>query len=186
MKLLLLMAYTWAQEQGAEHAAEHGITIPWNNIFVQAFNLALLVALLTWVLRDSLRNHFRERAENYRELVDRAEHAAKEAEKGHQLIKDRLATLEATSAQGVARARSDAEELRSRMLQEAKELTQKLQQEAQRSAQVELEKAKTELRKELLEKALTTSRENLKNSLGTNEQKKLQNEFAQKIEVVGG
>lgn len=186
MKLLLLMATTWAQE-GAEHAAEHGeaLAIPWGNIFVQAFNLFLLVALLTYLLRKTVKQHFAQRAMEYKELVDRAENARKEAEKTNRNIKDKLAKLEAGAKDNVTRAEHEAQELRERLLKEAKTLGQKLAQEAQRTAVIELEKAKSELRHELLEQALHSSSENLKKSLGSTDQKNLQNEFVEKIEMVG-
>ena len=186
MKLLLMMAMSWAQENGAEHLAENAenIAIPWNSIFVQAFNFALLLGLLGYLLRKSVKQHFIERAQSYQELVDRAEKARSEAETSNHKIKERLQKLEASAGESVARAKAEAEELRARLMQEAKELTVKLQLEAQRSSGVELEKAKAELRKELLESALTASRENLSKTLNSSEQKKLQNEFVEKIEVV--
>jgi F0F1-type ATP synthase membrane subunit b/b' len=61
-----------------------------------------------------------------------------------------------------------------------------LEEEAKRTAAVELEKAKAELRHELLREALSKSSDSLGRSLDSNEQKKLQNEFAEKIQVVSG
>lgn len=188
MKLFLLMAMTWAQEHGAEGVAEHGheVVIPWNSLFVQSYNFILLGILLFFLLRKSVKQHFTDRALSYKELVDRAENARKEAEQSHSKIKARLENLEAQAERGVSQARLEAADLRARMLLEAKGLGQKLEEEAKRSATAELEKAKSELRKELLEKAISASNESLKASLGTSDQKKLQNEFVEKIEVVGG
>lgn len=192
MKLFLLMAMTWAQEHGAEHVAEHAaeghheVVIPWGSVFVQAFNFGLLALILFILLRKAVKAHFAERAQSYKELVDRAENARLEAERNHTQMKERLSSLEASAQQSVSKARAEAEELRTRLMDEAKDLSRKMEQEAQRAASLELEKAKAHLRKELLEKALATSSEDLKKNLGTNEQKKLQNEFAEKIEVVGG
>lgn len=197
MKLFLLMAMTWAQEHGADHAAEHAADqghaaagahvahIPWESIFVQAFNFGILFILLVFLMRKAVKAHFSERAQTYRELVDRAENARLEAERNHNQIKERLNALETTAQQNVARAKAEAEELRARLLEEAKELSRKMEQEAARAAALELEKAKAALRKDLLEKALAASTENLKKGLDSSEQKKLQNEFAEKIEVVG-
>ena len=58
---------------------------------------------------------------------------------------------------GVDQARSEAADLRTKMMEEAKQLSRRLEQEAQRTAAVELEKAKAELRTELLEKALVAT-----------------------------
>ena len=185
MKFLLLNALAWAQENGAEHATE-AVTIPWSNIWAQAVNLFFLVGLLVYFLRHAVKQHFAQRAAEYREMVDRAEAARKEAEENRAQATARLQKLEAGAEQSAATAKSESEALRQRLVNEAKNLSQRLAVEAQRTAAVELEKARLELRRELLGKALSTAGENLKKNLGSVEQKKLQNEFAEKIEVVGG
>ena len=199
MKLFLLNGTAWAHDghgQGAEaahattehagaHGADHHADIPWGSISVQAFNFGLLLVILFVLLRKAVKAHFAERASSYQELVDRAENARREAQRNHDEMKRRLEGLESSAQQNVAKARAEAEELRNRLMNEAKDLTQKMEEEAKRTTAIELDKAKALLRKDLLEKALTSSSEFLKKGLGTNEQKKLQNEFAEKIEVVG-
>ena len=162
----------------------HGV--PWASIGVQAFNFGLLLVFLGWILRKTIAAHFAHRARDYRQLVERAETARRAAEQGHREIKERLDKLEAGAAESLVRAKAEAEELKGRMIADAKGFSQKLEQEAQRSVQVELEKAKAELRRELLQQALKTSGENLKSKLGSSEQKKLQSEFVDKMQVVGG
>lgn len=188
--LLLMMTSAWAEEaatHGAGHAAAHDShAIPWASIGVQAFNFGLLLLLLGWLLRKAIVSHFAHRARDYKQLVERAEVARKAAEQTHREIKDRLDQLEAGAEQSLVRARTEAEDLKVRMVQEAKALSAKLEQEAQRGIQLELEKAKAELRRELLQTALRTSGENLKTKLGSSEQKKLQSEFVDKMQVVGG
>ena len=165
----------------------HGpVEIPWSPIFVQGLNLLLLLGLLTYLLRRTVKQHFETRAREYSQLVERAEEARREAEKGHLAIKERMARLEETAAQTEMQARAEAEELKSRMIAEAKTLSAKLEQEAKLTATLEAEKAKTELRKELLAQALSSSKDTLKQKLGSTEQKKLQSEFVEKIQVVGG
>jgi F-type H+-transporting ATPase subunit b len=186
MKLLFQFAVAFAEEagHGVAHADPHAI--PWGSLFVQAFNFIFLFALLVFLLRKTVSAHFANRAKEYMQLVERAESARQEAEKGRTEIANRLSKLE-QSAQGTAQqARSEAEELRARMLEEAKNLSAKLEEEAKRTTAVELEKAKADLRSELLQRALSISTESLKKNLGTSEQKKLQNEFVEKIQVVGG
>jgi F-type H+-transporting ATPase subunit b len=189
LKLLLLnIASVFAQE--AEHAVEHleheAVTIPWGSLFVQAFNFIFLFGLLFFLLRKAVKAHFADRAQTYRELVDRAENARKEAEKTHAVMKDKLAKLETSAAQSAHQAKTEADALRAKLMEEAKQLSKKMEQEAQRTAALEIEKAKATLRAELLGKAIEATEEKLKKSLGTSDQKKLQNEFAEKIEVVGG
>jgi F-type H+-transporting ATPase subunit b len=186
MMWFLFSTLAWAEEHAAEAVHGHGgpTEIPWSSIAVQAFNLIFLLVVLGFILRKAIKAHFAQRAQSFKELVDRAENARREAEQSRRQIQERLAKLESSAAESVSRARSEAEELKSRLMMEAKGLAQKFEQEARRSAQVELEKPKTELRKELLHKALAVSEEKLKKGLGSTDQKNLQNEFAEKIEVV--
>jgi F-type H+-transporting ATPase subunit b len=188
MTWLLLIAQQ-ALAHGGEHveeAAHHAVHIPWKAIFVQGYNLGLLVLVLYIILRKTVVAHFAHRASEYQQLVSRAEAARQEAEKGRREIKQRLDKLESESAQVVTRARGEAEELKSRMVQEAKTVTLRMEQEAERTIKAEVEKAKAELRRELLEKAIHSSRENMKTGISSGEQQKLQREFADKIQVVGG
>lgn len=183
MYWMLFAANAWAASGGHGDGHHH---IPWSTIFVQTFNLVLLLGLLGFILRKTVVAHFANRAKEYHELVQKAEAARQQAEQGRATIKERMAKLEATAENTVAQARAEAAELRSRMMNEAKDLTEKMGQEGQRTATLELEKAKLELRRELLSGALAVSRETLKKNLSSTEQKKLQNEFVDKIQVVSG
>jgi F-type H+-transporting ATPase subunit b len=187
IKFFSLMAVAFGEE--AHHASVAGHVahaIPWGSIFVQAFNFGLLLLLLAVLMRRSVAVHFENRAREYAQLVERAESARRQAEKSHSEIKERLAGLEASAEQSARSAEVEAGELRSRMITDAKIIADKLETEVKRSVAVELEKAKAELRHELLARALSESRENFKKNLGSSEQKKLQNEFVEKIQVVGG
>jgi F-type H+-transporting ATPase subunit b len=166
-----------------EHA---GHAIPWNSIWIQFFNFAFLLIVLGYLMRKTVKAHFANRAAEFRQLVERAEAAKAEAEKGRRTMQDRLARLESTAAESGEKARKDAEALKDRMLVEARGLANKIDQEARRSISVEIEKAKAQLREELLDQGLKNSGEQLKTNLGGADQKKLQNEFVEKIQVVGG
>lgn len=187
IRLILLSTMAFAEE--AHHTAAgaheaHGI--PWSSIGIQAFNFGFLVLVLFMLLRKTISSHFQSRAREYNQLVERAEDARRLAEKSHREIKERLSKLEVSAEEGIANAKSEAEELKGRMISEAKALSVKLEQEAQRTVAVEVEKARAQLRQELLGQALEASRASLKTSLSSTEQKKLQNEFVEKIQVVGG
>lgn len=187
IQLACFAANLWAEEGEGLHSAHHEAHgIPWDNLFVQGLNFFLLIGLLVYLMRKSVRAHFENRAREYQELVERAESARSQAEAGKLEIEKRLARLQTSSEQNVAQARSEAEELKARMRNEAEVLAKRLEEEARRTAQIELEKATLQLRKELLTRALAESRESLSKNLSSNEQKKLQNEFVEKIQVVGG
>lgn len=188
LKILFFQFAAFAEE--AHHAAE-GMAhdphaIPWWSLFVQTFNFICIFVFLYFVLRKSVKAYFQHRARDYKMMVDRAESARREAEDNKRTINERLQKLESGAESSLTAAKAEAEALRLRMISEAKELSARLEADAQRTTQSELERAKAELLRELLQSALKSSNENLQKSLGSLEQKQLQNEFVEKIQVVGG
>ena len=188
MKMLMFYMASSAWGEDSAQAVAHGghNEIPWALLTVQAFNFLFLFAILIFLLRKPVAAHFKARASEYYDLVDRGEKARAAAEKGKLEIQGRLAKLEASATQAGDQARSEAEKLKQKMLSEARQLAERLEQDAKRSITVELEKAKAELRRELLSGALERASQSLRQELGANDQKKLQKEFAEKIQVVGG
>ncbi len=181
---ILLFSTQIAEAAENSHAASHAV--PWASVGVQAFNLMVLFLALFLALRKSIQAHFANRAREFSQLVDKAEAAKRQAERGHREIKDRLTQLESTAEQSLLKAEAEAEQLKNKMIHDAKLLSSKLEAEAKQTIALEVDKAKGELRHELLARALAESRDNLQKNLGSNEQKKLQNEFVEKIQVVGG
>lgn len=182
--LFFLATQAWAHE--SYHAAEAAPEIPWSPLFVQCLNFSFLLAVLYFLMRKAVTKHFEHRAREYRELVEKAETARREAESSKLEVERRLANLSASAENAAQEAQAEANLLKSRMAEEARQMAAKLEQEAQRTVAVELEKAKSDLRRELLQQALTSAAESMKRGLNTAEQKKLQNEFADKIQVVRG
>lgn len=164
------------------HGGEEGI--PWHLITSQAVNFGLLVGILFFVGRKAVVQHFAERKKTYLELVEKADSAQREAEKTKQHISERLQALESSTKQSLVQAQSEAKELEQRILTEAKEIAAKLQDEAQRNAQQTLDRARLDLREEMLATALKAAKQALEEKVGGADQKKLQSEFVEKIQVV--
>ncbi len=182
--LLLTPFLAFAAGSGG-HSNEHGpVGIPWHHILVQVANLGGLLIFLAWVLRKTVSQYFAERRQVYLDLVQKADSAKLQAEQNRRDIASRLQNLEATTQNSLQQAQAEAAELQSRIVKEAKELAEKLRAEAERAAKFEVEKAKNELRAEMLAKAVEAARAALKEKVGGPEQKKLQSEFVEKIQVV--
>lgn len=181
--LFLLMNVAHAASPGGAHGDPHAI--PWTTIFVQGINLVLLLAILTFALRKTVKALFANRATEYKDLVQRADAAKAEAESKHQQMQERMAKLDRSANEGVDQAKIEAAELKNRLIAEAKALSEKLAEEAKRTTAVEIEKGKAELRRELLTEALGAAKSGLQSGLGQSDQKALQNEFVEKIQVVG-
>ncbi|HRK06342.1 MAG TPA: ATP synthase F0 subunit B [Pseudobdellovibrionaceae bacterium] len=181
--LVILLSLPLALTAFAAGSGDHHGGIP-TVLWLQVVNFVLYVGLLVYLLRKPVRSFFEGRVENYNSALKRAEAQKREAETKRREIQERLTRLESTSAQSIAEARAEAEALRQRVLVEAKELSEKLRAEAQRTAQIELERAKFALRQEMLSQSVQLASKILADKIQEPDQKRLQSEFVEKIQVV--
>lgn len=161
---------------------DHGV--PWALIGQQALNLSLLLILLTILLRKKVSAHFAERKVQYKQLIEKAEEAKVAAEKNKREITERLQKLENNADKSINQARSEAEELKKKIIAEAETLSSRLEEEAKRTANFELERARLKLRKSLMDEAFKLAKTNLENEVSSGEQQRLKSEFVDKIQVV--
>lgn len=166
---------------GDSHGDGH---IPVKAILVQAGNFGAFLLLIYFVSRKKVAAFLVSREERFHQARIKAEAARAEAEKTKREIQTRLAQLEATAATSVSQARAEAEELKKKITQEARSLAKNLREEATRTAQNEIERAKFELRTEMLKQSMDTARKILGEKMAEPDQKRLQNEFVEKIQVV--
>lgn len=183
LTLLLTASVTgptvWAASGGH---GDHGV--PWGLIIPQIVNFSILVFLLVYLLRNKAKAHFQERSESYQALLTRAESAKKEAEANKKEISERLARLESTAEETVTRAKAEAADLKAKILEDAENLSRRLKEEAKRTADFEIQRAKEELRQDLLQQAVQDARQSMEKDVQDPDQKRLQNEFVQRVQVV--
>lgn len=174
-----------AQASGGAHGSSHE-GLPYSLLIPQAVNFSVVVVLLYILTRKVVSQHFASRADQYDQLLNKAETARREAETQHRKIKERLANLESSQEDSLKKAHSEAEELKSSILRDAEKLAKRLAEEAQQTAQYEVEKAANKLRLGLLEQATAQASQTLKDQVGGADQKRLNSEFVEKIQVVSG
>lgn len=154
------------------------------DVIWQFVNFTIFIALLFFLLRKKVVAYFEERELSFKQALIKAEHARKDAEHQKNIIKEKLEKLEASAASDRALAQKDAEELKIKIITEAKELVANLKKETERSADSEIQRAKLELRDELLNSAIEQAKKILKEKVNEPDQKRLQDEFVEKIQVV--
>jgi F-type H+-transporting ATPase subunit b len=184
--LILLPLLAFANEGGHEavaHDAHESHGIP-SVVWYQVLNFGLYVALLVFFLRKHVVKFFREREASFKQALVKAEQAKHEAEKKRGEIHQRLTHLETSTEESLAKARAEAEALKAKIIAEAEELSAKMKEEAKRTAELEIERAKTHLREELLAQATEMSKKMLVEKMAEQDQKRLQTEFIDKIQVV--
>jgi F-type H+-transporting ATPase subunit b len=178
--LLLFPSFSLAAEA---HEAGHA-GVPWGSVITQVINVVLVIALLTYLLRKKSADHFQQRQEGYNALLNKAEEARKEAEENRRQISERLTKLEQNAQASLVQARTEAQELKTKILADAKNLSQKLEDEARRTVEFEVQRAREILRQELLSAAVDDAHTSMEKSVKDPDLKRLQNEFVQRVQVV--
>jgi F-type H+-transporting ATPase subunit b len=165
----------------AAEGAEAGIPAV---VWYQVGNFALFVLILFFLLRKKVVLFFREREEAFRQAVLKAKATKEDADNRKRQIEERLSKLEASTSQSIEEARVEAENMHRQIVQEAKELSVRLQEDARRTADFEIQRAQVELRNELLTESLAAAKKVLGEKVVEADQKRLQTEFVDKIQVV--
>ena len=172
-----------AQEHGghAEEAAEVGVPF---TVTLQAINFAIFVAILIWLLRGPVKNYFTNKELNFKQALIKAEAAKQAAITQKNEMAARLNELNQSTEKALADAKVDAAGLKAKMLQEANEMSARLKADAQRTAEFEIARAKTTLREEMLVQSVALAQKMLGDKMADGDQKRLQTEFVEKIQVV--
>ncbi|CAN5382271.1 ATP synthase subunit B [soil metagenome] len=161
-----------------EHHAEAGLPMI---VIFQFINFFLYVGLIVYFGRKPIADYFKARQEKFYVALKRADAARAEAQAKRADIQARLAKLEATRDQSILDARKEAAELRTQIVEEARGLSERLKVEAERTAVVEIERATSLLRDDLLNQSVAMAQKILADKMQEQDQKRLQDEFVQKI-----
>ncbi len=151
-------------------------------VTLQFINFFLYVGLIVYFGRKPISDYFKNRQANFHVALKRADAARAEAQAKRSEMQARLAKLEATRDQSIADARREAAALREQIVEEARNLSARLKLEAERTAVVEIERATSILRDELLGQSVAMAQRILTDKMQDQDQKRLQDEFVQKIE----
>jgi len=163
------------------HAEEGGIP---RAVFYQTVNFIIFAAILIWLLRKKVIDFFNQRRDEYLAAVRKFEHAKAEAERKATELRVRLEHLESSAIHSVEKAKQEAGDIQSKIVADAQGASQKLQAEAKKTVEVEVARAIQDLREEVLKQATEAARQIMQQQLKEQDQKRLQNEFVEKIQEV--
>lgn len=177
--LPLVLTHYVSASDGTSH--ESGLP---SVFWLQIVNFIIYVVILGKILAQPIREFFTARHEQFFSAVKKAETAKAQAEERRREIKSKLDSLESTKEASIQNAKKEAEALRLRIVEEAKTLSSKIRMDAERTVQAEVNRAKEELREELLTQSIQLSKKILADKMQESDQKRLQSEFVDKIQVV--
>lgn len=173
--LILLLAKA-AQAAGGAHG--DGVPI---QVLYQAINVTILISLLYFLTRKKVAAYLIGRVETHEQAKQQAQKAVVDAEERHKEVSSKLKTLQETEEQMIERARNEALEMKSKLIQEAEALSRRMIEEARKTTTYEQEKAKQVLREEAFDMAMKQAKQAIEKNLTSNDHKNLQKQFVDSI-----
>jgi F-type H+-transporting ATPase subunit b len=149
----------------------------------RVMNFVVLAVVLFILLRKPVSQVLKNRIKGIQDQLHDLEIRKKEAEKVLAEYEERLMHLDQEAEKIVAEYVRQGEEARGRIVQEAQAAADKVEEQARRNIDHEFEIAKVKLKGEILEKALIKAEEKIKNRITPDDQKKLVDEYIEKVVV---
>jgi F-type H+-transporting ATPase subunit b len=149
----------------------------------RVLNFCLLALGLFFILRKPVSTALGSRIDGIKKQLADLESQRKAAEKKLAEYSDKLSELEKEAENIVTDYIKQGNEAKARILKEAEASAEKLQAQARRNIEHEFEQAKKQLQAEILEKSLAKAEEIIKEKISTDDQKRLVDEYLEKVEA---
>lgn len=175
--LVLLPAIVFAS--GGEGHADSGALL--KDFAYRCFNFALMVGLLAYFVTKPIRNGLKNRTAEIEKTLADAQAAKEAAEAKHREYSEKLAKATEEISEITAAIRREGELERDKIIAAAKDLAVKIEQEAENKASGVVAKARVELREEAASLAVELAEEMLKKQVSADDQKRLVDEYMQKV-----
>lgn len=171
-------------------ASEHGhgevvFDDHWQHLIIaQSFNVILIIIGLVYFLRKPVREFFAAKRNEYLSAAEKTLAAKKLAETELAHMKSELSRVENTAAESIARAKTEAEQLRKTMIADAEAISQRVKADADVTAKAEVEKAKNILRAETIQAAVSAAEKAMSSGVSQEDHLRLNKEFISNIKAV--
>ncbi len=163
--------------EGAASAEGHQGTLVWH-----AVNLAVLLAVLIYFLREPIRGFFATRRRDIEQNLERAAAVLREAEERLAEWKRRMARLDTEIAEIRRLAEERAQAERQRILADAAAAAARIQRDCAAAVQQEERRARDALRKEAADLAIELAGELLRQQVTEADRTRLAEEFIERME----
>ena len=167
-------------------AGGDGLPPDLNAIAFHAINVFLMVGLLTYLLRDKIRDALANRAANVKRDIDESNQARKDAAQRFEELEARLDGFETELEQMKTDAVESAASEHDSILARAEEDAARIAESAQRSIRDETERARQALRREVAELSVDLAREKLSSEVTKDDQKRLAGDFIDTVQNKNG
>lgn len=173
------LAATVAQASGEAHKSHAEVL--WDTLW-QAFNLAIVIALLVYFGRKPIRDYFASRRQGIQTQLSQAAELLNQAEHRNSDLQRRLVDLSAEldSIRELSSRRAEEEALR--ILAEARATADRIRRDAQAAVDQELRRAQAKLREEAADLALELAAAKLQAGVTESDRDRLVDEFITRVQ----
>jgi len=170
----------------AAHAGGDGLPPDLNAIAFHAINFLLLVGLLTYLLRDKIRDALANRAAHVKREIDDSNQARKDAAQRFEELEARLDGFESELEKMKEDAVVEADKEHNSILARAEEDAARIAESAQRSIRDETDRARQALRHEVAQLSVDLAREKLSAEVTSEDQQRLAGDFIDTVQNKNG
>ncbi len=164
------------------HGEGHG-EIP-KVVYYQAINVGIIFAAGYWFARHKIADFFHQKRQQFVDAQQKANKALDQAKHEHHDVKTKLDKLKHNRVDTISRANADANDLHKQIITDAEIMAKKLKHEAEQASLIEIQRVKNELRDQLTREAFELSRKDIHAKATAADQKRLQQDFINKVQVV--
>ncbi|KIH77839.1 F-type H+-transporting ATPase subunit b [Geoalkalibacter ferrihydriticus] len=180
--VILLMTTTLAFAAGDYH---HDAATLLKDFLYRVLNFAVLIAILAFFITRPLKKALAGRRETLAKELEEAQKARDTAEAKFAEYDRKLQDATAEIEQLQAEIRREGELERDKILANARNMAEKMAQDAENAAAQEVAKARRQLRQEAAALAISLARDLLKKNFNEADQKRLVDEYMEKMQKVG-
>ena len=146
-----------ALASGAEEVAAEHEGIPYKDIGLQALNLGILLVALFFLTKDSIKQHFINRRQEFITKSEKTKSALLQAELALTGVKTKLNLLESNEKSALSNASVEANLVKINLIKDAEAQAIKLKEDSKMTLNAELEKARKEIGETILGEAIAAT-----------------------------
>jgi F-type H+-transporting ATPase subunit b len=164
------------------NSSEGGNSFNWRYVFEHTVNLVLLLGILVYFLKDSVRNFLVERKGSISSEIDHAQKTITEAKSKYEEYAQRLAGIEGEISSIKESIVKQGQTEREEILRQASIASENIKKEAQETIKFESERARQEIQTEVVTLALAIAEKVIKENLNESDKQKFVENFTKNIE----
>jgi len=163
------------------NASEAGGVFNWRFVFEHTVNLVLLLGIIIYVAKDSVKSFLIQRRSTISNEIDEAQKTITEAKKRYEEYAEKLKAIEQEINNITDTIRNQGETERKELIRQGEVASENIKKEAKETIHLETEKARREIQSEAVTLALIIAEKVIKENLGESDKERLIEEFTKNI-----